>query len=417
MTSMTSDSLLPRLGAATAPEMDGVTAPPVAAPKRVSRAMLALPLLAALGIGVGGSAYWLGLGKETTNDAQVEGHVASVAPRVSGQVQEVLVKDNQAVQAGDVLVVLDDRDLGARRAAARADLAAALAGQHAAETQLAITEKSARSNLAIARGGLAQAAAVQGTTQAGIERARADIEAAESRQRLAQLELTRSEQLTATGALAQAELDLKRASFEQAASALQQARAQQQSALANISNSSGTIVSARGRLIAAESGPAQVEAAQAQVELAQARVAQAQAALDQAELNLSYTRIRAGVSGVVARRSVEIGQLASPERPLMALVPLDDNWIVANFKEDQIAHISAGQAARVHIDSYDHELTGQVDSLAGGTGSRFSLLPPDNASGNFTKVVQRVPVLIKLDPHPEFTLRPGLSATATVYTK
>jgi len=146
-------------------------------------------------------------------------------------------------------------------------------------------------------------------------------------------------------------------------------------------------------------------------------VAQAQAALEQAELNLSHTKVLAGVSGVVSRRSVEVGQMASPERPLMALVPLDDTWVVANFKEDQIAAMHPGQTARVHIDTYGQELTGHVESLASGTGSRFSLLPPDNASGNFTKVVQRVPVLIRLDAHPELTLRPGMSATATVVTK
>ncbi|MEO8182839.1 MAG: HlyD family secretion protein [Deltaproteobacteria bacterium] len=398
--------------------LEGVSAAqPVVARKRTPRALIALPVLAALGIVTGASAYWLGRGQQTTNDAQVEGHVASVAARVTGQVQEVLVSDNQLVQAGDVLVRLDARDLAAKAAAARADLDATLAQRHAAETQLAVTEKSTHSNLVIARGGLAQAAAVEGTTQASIERARADIDAAESRRRLAEIELSRTQRLAEGGALSQAELDAKRSAFEQADAALGQARAQYSSAQANIENSSGTIASARGRLIAAQAGPAQIEAARAQLELSQARVAQARAALEQAELNLSHAQVRAGVSGVVARRSVEVGQMASPERPLMALVPLDDTWVVANFKEDQIAQMHPGQPARVHIDTYDQELSGHVDSLAGGTGSRFSLLPPDNASGNFTKVVQRVPVLIRLEPHPELTLRPGMSATARVQTR
>jgi membrane fusion protein (multidrug efflux system) len=416
MTAMSNVSPLPGLRASARPEVEN-TPSSVAVPRpRRSRAVIALPLLTALGLGIGGSVYWFGRGKETTNDAQVEGHVASVAARVSGQVQEVLVSDNQKVAAGDVLVVLDDRDLTAKAAAARADLSATVASLHAAETQLAVTQKSADSNLAIARGGLAQAAAVEGTTQASIDRAHADVIGAESRRRLAEIELGRTEQLVASSALSQAELDAKRSAFEQADAALGTARAALASAQANVSNSTGTIASAKGHLIAAEAGPAQVEAAKAQVELAHARVEQAKAALDQAELNLSYTRIRAGVSGVVARRSVEVGQSASPDRPLMALVPLDDTWVVANFKEDQIADIQTGQSARVSIDTYGHELTGHVDSLAGGTGSRFSLLPPDNASGNFTKVVQRVPVLIRLDPHPDLTLRPGMSATATVLT-
>jgi len=416
MSAMTNASTLP--GLSTPSPVDATPeASTVAAPKRVRRALVALPLLAALGIGAITSAYLLGRGHETTNDAQVEGHVASVAARVSGQVKAVLVNDNQSVRAGDVLVLLDDRDQVAKVAAARADLAASVAQEHAAGTQLTVTQASSDSNLAIARGGISQAAAVEGTTRATIERAQADVAAADSRRRLAQLELERSQRLVATGALSQAELDVKQSSFEQADAAAEQARAALSSARANRDNSSGTLVSARGRLLAAESGPAQVQAAQANVELATARVAQARAALDRAELELSYTSVRAGVSGVVSRRSVEVGQLASPDRPLMALVSLDDTWVVANFKEDQIAEMHPGQAARVHVDTFDHELTGHVDSLSSGTGSRFSLLPPDNASGNFTKVVQRVPVLIRLDPHPDFVLRPGMSVTANVDTR
>jgi membrane fusion protein, multidrug efflux system len=145
---------------------------------------------------------------------------------------------------------------------------------------------------------------------------------------------------------------------------------------------------------------------------------QAQAALEQAELNVSYTQIKAEVAGVVSRRSVELGQMASPEKPLLAIVPLDDTWVVANFKEDQIARMKPGQLAEVEVDAFDGEkLKGHIDSLAGGTGARFSLLPPDNASGNFTKVVQRVPVLIRIDGISELALRPGLSAKVTVVTK
>jgi membrane fusion protein, multidrug efflux system len=417
MTAMTNASALPGLSAPapreTAPDFSVAAAPP----KRTRRALIALPVLAAIGIGVGSSLYLLGRGHETTNDAQVEGHVASVAARVVGQVKEVLVNDNQAVHAGDVLVTLDDRDQVAKLAAARADLGAMTAQRHAAETELAVTRASTDSNLAIARGGLSQAAAIEGTTRASIERAQADLVAADSRRKLAQVELGRTQTLLQTGALSQSELDAKQAAFEQADAAREQARAALTSARANVHNSSGTLTSARGRLVAAQSGPAQIEAAQANLELAGARVAQAQAALDRAELELSYTSVRASVSGVVSRRSVEAGQLVSPDRPLMALVALDDTWVVANFKEDQIAQMHPGQAARVHIDTYDHELEGHLDSLASGTGSRFSLLPPDNASGNFTKVVQRVPVLIRLEPHPDFVLRPGMSATATVDTQ
>ena len=217
--------------------------------------------------------------------------------------------------------------------------------------------------------------------------------------------------------VSQAQYDAAKATLAEAEASLAQNRAHLENARASSLSSASGSESARGHLLAAQAAPDQVEAQQAQVELSEARVAQAQAAVDQAELNLSYTKVTAAVSGVVSRRTVEVGQSASPDRPLLALIPLDDTWVVANFKEDQIARMKAGELARVSVDTFTHrELVGHVDSMAGGTGSRFSLLPPDNASGNFTKVVQRVPVLIRLDPHSDVTLRPGLSASVTVMT-
>ena len=389
-----------------------------AKPAQRRKALYVLPLLTALAVAGGAFAFLGGAGKQTTDDAQVEGHVAYVAPHVSGQVKRVLVQDNQHVKAGDVLVELDDRDLNVRLASARADLAAAKATLHSSETQLAVTRKSVDSNLAVAHGGMAQAASVQGTTRAGIEQARAEITAAESRQKLAKLDFERNQQLYNQNVVSKAAFDAASAALEQASANVTQAQARLKSAEASRENSSGTLESARGRVLAAESGPEQIEAAQAAVELAQAKLSQAEAALQQAELNLSYTQIKAEIAGVVSRRSVEAGQMASPEKPLLALVPLDDTWVVANFKEDQIAHMRPGQPAEVEVDAFDgHKLKGHVDSLAGGTGARFSLLPPDNASGNFTKVVQRVPVLIRIDSDPELSLRPGLSAQVTVLTK
>jgi membrane fusion protein, multidrug efflux system len=386
------------------------------APRR--KALVVLPLLVAVALAAGSVAFLSGAGKETTDDAQIEGHVSYVAPHVAGQVKRVLVKDNQHVKAGDVLVELDDRDFNVRLASARADVAAAKAALHSSETQLAVTRKSVDSNLVVARGGLAQAASVQGTTSASIEQARAEIVAAESRQKLAQLDFDRASQLFTSNVVARSALDSASASLEQANANVVQSRARLKSSEASRQNSSGTIEAARGRVIAAESGPEQIEAAQAAVELATAKLNQSEAALQQAELNLGYTRIVAEVAGVVSRRSVEVGQMAAPEKPLLALVPLDDTWVVANFKEDQIAHMKPGQLAEIEVDAFDGEkLKAHVDSLAGGTGARFSLLPPDNASGNFTKVVQRVPVLLRIDGISQLELRPGLSAKVTVVTK
>jgi membrane fusion protein (multidrug efflux system) len=382
------------------------------------RALIVFPVLLVVAVGGATALILSKRGKESTDDAYVEGHVASVSPRVSGQVLRVLVQDNQAVKAGDVLVELDDRDLAAKLSAAKADLSAAQAQLHANQTQLAVTSAEVDSTLAVAKGGMSQAAAIDGTTRAAIEQAHADVRAAEAQRSLAASELERTQRLLGQGALSQSQFDTRKAGLDQAEAVLAQATARVNSAQANLANSLGTIQTARGHLLSAQSGPERVNAVRAQVELATARVDQAQAALDQAVLNFEYTRIRAGVSGVVARRSVEVGHLVSPDRALMAIVPLDDVWVVANYKEDQIAEIRPGERAAVSIDTFsDLKLTGKVDSLAGGTGARFSLLPPDNASGNFTKVVQRVPVLIRLDPHPGIALRPGMSAVATVYTR
>ncbi|MFO0667596.1 MAG: HlyD family secretion protein [Polyangiaceae bacterium] len=401
---------------------EDTTSPTAAAetPKR-SRAKVVLPVLVLLAALGGGASYYAGLGHEATDDAQVEGHVGSVAARVSGQVVKVRVADNQEVKVGDVLVELDDRDYQVRRLAAKADLEAARAALRAAETQTAVTLKSVDSNLAVARGGLAQAAALGSTSQAAITQSKADVTAAEARQRLAQSEFDRAQKLFSDGAISKAELDARKSAFDQQDAALAQAQARLTSALAGTANSSGTLESARGRLIAAQAGPEQIEAAKAQVALAQARVDQASAALEQAELNIQYTKVKAEVAGTVARRSVEPGQLVSPDRPMMAIVPLTDTWVVANFKEDQLADMKPGQPVKIKVDTYGSRVfTGRVDSIAPGTGSRFSLLPPDNASGNFTKVVQRVPVLIKLDEREGQggpVLRPGMSATVNVTTK
>jgi membrane fusion protein (multidrug efflux system) len=383
-------------------------------PKRALAKVLLPVLMGAAALGAA-TFYLFGRGTETTDDAQVEGHVATVAARVPGQVARVLVKDNQEVKAGDVLVELDDRDLAARLAAARADEQAARAQVRAAETQLALAETSSRSNLTVARGGLSQASALEGTTRAAIEQARADVTAAEARTGLARADLGRAQKLFDERAIAQAELDARKSAFDQADAALAQAEARHVSAEANLGNSRGSIETARGRLVAAEAGPVQVQSARAQLELAQARLAQSDAALAQAELNLSYTRVRAEVSGAVARRTVEPGQTVSPERPLMAIVALDDTWVVANFKEDQLRDMRAGQKAEVEVDAFGgRRFAGHVESFAPGTGSRFSLLPPDNASGNFTKVVQRVPVLVRLDGAPGVALRPGMSASVKI---
>ncbi|MEP7052121.1 MAG: HlyD family secretion protein [Pseudomonadota bacterium] len=389
-----------------------------APPAKRSRAKIVFPILVGAAALIGAGLYLHGRGKETTDDAFVESHVANVAARVPGQVLRVLVKDNQAVNVGEVLVELDDRDATARDHAAKADLESAEATLAAANAQLSLAQHSVDAGLRQAKGGVTQAFAMSGSSRAQIDQARADLVAAESRAALTAMELGRAQKLNVDGAVAQAELDRRKAENDQARAAIDQAKARLSAASVGLLNAGGSIESAQGRLAAAQTGPDQVQVAEAQVNVAKARVDQAKAALEAAELNLSYMKVRAPTPGVVSRRSVEPGQLVDPARPLLALTGLDDSWVIANFKEDQIGDLRVGQPAQVTLDAFSgRKLNGHLESFSGGTGSRFALLPPDNASGNFTKVVQRVPVLIHIDDKPsDIVLRPGLSAFVVVHT-
>jgi len=396
------------------------TAPTAAAPavKKTRRATILLPALVLLAAGVGAGAYLHGVGVESTDDAQIEGHLVSVAARVPGQVKAVRVKDNQLVEAGEVLVELDDADYQAKLAGARADLASAEAALASARAQLALTERTIDANLSQAKGSLVQAASGWATTSASRRQASADIKAAESRRALAETDLRRADALHHDGAISPAELDGRRAAFDQAVALLDQARARLAGADAGAATTAGLVEAAQGRLAAAQTGPEQLATARAAVGVSEARVAQARASLQVSELNASYTTIKAPARGVVSRRTVEPGQMISPERPLLALVPPDDLWVVANFKEDQLAEMRPGQPVEVRVDTYGRRgFAGHVESMAGASGARFALLPPDNASGNFVKVVQRVPVLVRFDSAPAVALRPGMSAEVSISTR
>ena len=393
---------------------DAPLTPPVKPRRRAPFVFGGLLVAAAV---IASALYVSRLGKEKTDDAQVEAHVSNVSPRIAGQVKRVLVVDNQDVKPGDVLVELDDRDQQVKLVSARADLAATSAQLRMAQTQLALTEKTAKANLEVAQGAIAQAAAVTGSTAAQIDQAKADIAAAQSRKQLTKIERERTERLRATGATTQAEIDARVAADTEADAALAQTQARLASALANRSNSSGTEVSARGRLLAAQTIEEQVESARAQVALAEARVAQTQAAVERAALELEYTKVKAEIAGTVTKRAVEPGQLVSPDRMLMAIVDLSDPWVVANLKETQLANIKPGQAVDIDVDTFGTKLAGHVDSVAAGTGARFSLLPPENATGNFIKVTQRVPVKIKFDGRADHLLRPGMSVDVVIHTR
>ncbi|HEY0190723.1 MAG TPA: HlyD family secretion protein, partial [Kofleriaceae bacterium] len=316
---------------------------PAASPPKRRRAPVVFGGLLLLAVGAAVVFYVTHAGKETTDDAQVEAHASAVAARVPGQVRRVLVVDNQEVKAGDLLVELDDRDQQVRLRNANAELEESKAKLRIAQTQLSLTDKTAKANLTVAQGAISQAAALTGNTAAQIDQAKADVAVAQSRKLLTKTDRERTEKLKATGATTQSEIDIRVAADTQADAELNQAQARLASAMANRGNSSGTEVSARGRLLAAQTVDEQVESARAQVALAEAQVAQHQAAVDRATLELEYTKIRAEIPGQVTKRNVEPGQLVSPERALMAIVDLNDIWVVANLKETQLSDVRAGQ--------------------------------------------------------------------------
>jgi membrane fusion protein (multidrug efflux system) len=386
--------------------------PPKKKAKTVAVALLALVTL------VAGVRAIVTRGRESTDDAQVEGRVVPVNAQTSGQVLRVLADDNQLVKAGDVLVEIDRADAEARVEVAKADVDAAVASQAAAEARLAFTERQTTASLRQAKGGVTQANSGQASARAALAQARADISLATARRKLAETELKRAERLHETSAVSIAELETKQALFDEADAQLEVAKAKLANAQAGTGSSQGVAMTANARMLEAETADSQVSGASAAVSLARAKVRQARAALALAQLNLAHTTVKAPIAGVVSKRTVEAGQMIAPDRPLLALIPVGETWVVANLKETQLERVRAGQRAEVTVDAFgSRTFVGRVESIAAATGARFSLIPADNGSGNFIKVVQRVPIKIRLDSAAPPELRPGMSALVTIFTK
>ena len=343
---------------------------------RKRRTRLIMLGAAALLAGWLGYKWWHGLSHVSTDNAQVEGHIVPVLPKVGGFVSEVKAVDNQPVKSGELLVRIDDRDYQARLAQAEADLevAVANAGKEGAGGQ-------AGAQLAAARAGAAGAPAVDQAV-ANADRARKDLERI---RQLIEKKMVSPQQLDAADAAARAAEAQVRSSREAANSAAQQ-----------------------------------VEAFSAALRGASARVDNARAARDFAANQFADTRVVAPASGIVSNKNVEPGQLVQAGQPLMSVVPLDDIWVAANLKETDVRNVRPGDAVEIEVDAYPGErFEGTVESLSPASGARFSLLPPDNATGNFTKVVQRIPVRIRFNrPNdPARLLRPGMSCFVTIATR
>jgi membrane fusion protein (multidrug efflux system) len=377
---------------------------------------------------------WLTAGRQSTDDAQIDARVTQIAARVSGTITRVAVNDNQRVEAGAVLIALDPRDYQVAVDKAKAELADAEANALAAHSNVPITATAATSGVTTARGGIAQSQAAIAAAEKEVEAARSRVTTAQARVREAETnsvktarDVDRFRGLLAKDEISQQQFDSAVSAAEAAKAATDSTRSQVSEAEAGIRVAESRLVQARAgeqqahaELATAQTAPEQVTATKARASAADARVAQARATLAQAELNLEYTTVKAPAAGVVSKKGVTTGQVVQQGQPLLALVQIDDVWVTANFKETQLKDMRPGQRAKVEVDALGgREFQGKVDSIAGATGARFSMLPPENATGNFVKVVQRVPVKIVLDgsQDPERLLRPGMSVVPTVYTK
>ena len=354
---------------------------------------------------VGGAFIWHYYSvRESTDDAQIDGHINPISPRVTGTVLNVLHDDNEVVQAGTLLVELDPKDYEVAVDRARADLANAQANATAANVGVPLTQTTSSSQL------LAADAGVKGAER-DIESAKAKLNDAQAMYAKTSADLKRMEQLIAKD-------EISHQQYDAAVAANDSAKAQVEAATSAIASAESRAAQSQAQAEAARTVPEQLKVTRARAGAASAEVQRAISALAQAELNLKYTKIVAPVTGVLSKRSVEPGQTVQAGQPLFSIVNLDDIWTTANFKETQLRDMKVGQPAKIKVDAYGREYSGVVESIGGATGARFSLLPPENATGNYVKVVQRIPVRIRFDKgqDPNHQLRPGMSVEPVVYT-
>jgi membrane fusion protein (multidrug efflux system) len=371
--------------------------------------------------------------RESTDDAQVDGHITQVSSKVYGKVGEVLVNDNQQVRAGEILVKLDPRDLQAAVDQAKAQLALAETEAQSAGVDVPRTQLNVQSGTSNADAQLLGAQADLMRAQTTHEEARtsdlawaqANIEKSKANAQLAQADLERYTPLMQKGEISKQQYDAAKANADASASALRADQEKLEQAQRSIEIAKAQLDAAKARVQQAQAGIVSAKADTRQVAMREAdakgkiaKVRQARAALEAAELNLEYTTVIAPVNGVVTHKQVEVGQIVQQGQGLMVVVPLADVWVTANFKETQLRAMKPGQKAEVKVDTYGKTFSGHVDSIAGATGAVLSLLPPENATGNYVKVVQRVPVKIVLDPIPQdkAILRPGMNVVATAIT-
>jgi membrane fusion protein (multidrug efflux system) len=361
--------------------------------------------------------HLLTAGKESTDDAEIQADVVPLSARVAGPVVRVFVKENQQVRQGEPILQVDQTDYRARVREAQANYDSFVAQATAADAQVQVAEAGARGGFSSAEAQVSSSTAGVSGSEADVAAARAAVIRAQADRRRSELDFQRARQLLAAQAIPRQQFDNARAAYDASQAAVTQARAQVRAAEDGRRAAQQRVLEAQGRLGTSRPVQAQIEAAQANAKLAHAKADAAAAQLDSAKLLLDYTLVSAPADGVVSNLGVHAGQYVQPGQALVQLVP-NETYVIANFKETQLDRMRVGQRAVVSVDAYGgRKLEARIESFSGGTGARFSLLPPDNATGNFVKVVQRIPVRLAWVRLPSELppLRAGLSVTAKVY--
>lgn len=365
--------------------------------------------------------WWRSTYTESTDDASVSGHLIQVSARIAGQVATVKVDENQLVKKGDLIAELDSRDYQVAVENAEAVLASAQANAEAAQANVPITTVNTDTTLTSAGASVSGAEASVAQAQRQLEAAQARVKQAQANNLKAQSDRARYKPLVDRDVISKQQYDSAVAAADGAKAAVADAQANEEAASAGIQVARDRKAQSVAQLRNAGTGPQQVATQNARARQAVAQVQQAQAQLDQAQLNLSYTHILAPANGIITRKSVEINQNVAAGQNLLTLVSLDDLWVTANFKETQLRYMQAGQQVEIKADATGKTYHGKITQIGGATGSVLSLFPPENATGNYVKVVQRLPVRIDFtnlkDEDPNHALRPGLSVGPSVSVK
>jgi membrane fusion protein (multidrug efflux system) len=388
-------------------------------PKTRRKAIVGVALVLAVLVAAG--IWWHSTYSEDTDDAQISGHLIQVSARINGHVQKVDVAENQVVKAGDLIAELDPKDYEVAVENAEAALATADANAAAANVNVPITSVNTGSNLRSADADVLGTGAAVSQSEKQLAAAHARVAQARANSVKAQADLERYRPLVAKDVISKLQFDAAVAAADANRAALADAVANEQAASDGVRVTHERERQSQAMQKYAQTGPQQVAAQSARAKAAEAQVKQAQAALDQAKLNLGYTKIYAAADGIITRKSVEINQNVSAGQNLLTLVSLDDIWITANFKETQLRRMKAGQSVEIAVDATGKKYHGKVTQIGGATGSILSLFPPENATGNYVKVVQRLPVRIDFtdlkNQDAQHALRPGLSVEPEVGVK